>query len=124
MSLRDGSAASSALVVSLTGRLVDEPEGEAPAGEVCVLHLAVPPQEGRPHPAAFPVEALIVGIRGREAAEALVADCEVRVSGRLDVAQWVSGHGRWGLQLLADDITVQAIVLNDPPVLLPEPGSR
>jgi hypothetical protein len=84
----------------------------------------VPRQEARPHPVGFPVEALIVGMRGREVAEALVADCEVRVSGRLDVAERVSGGGGWGLQLLADDVAVQAIVLNDPPLLLPGPGSR
>lgn len=117
MSLRRNASAADAFLVSLTGRLMEDPELRVDGtGDVCVLHLAVPRGEGYADVGAFPVEAVVVGTRVLDVAKALMAGCEVRVSGRLDVAQWASGEGkgRRGLQLLAHDIAVQAIVLEAP----------
>lgn len=102
----------SGLVVSLTGRLVEDPELRAAGGAVvCVLPLAVPRCPTDPNAGALAVQAVTVGPRAREVPQWLVVGCELCVSGRLAVGECTSpgGERRWGLQLLADQIAVEKI---------------
>jgi single-stranded DNA-binding protein len=103
-------AGDSRLLVSFAGRLVDDPElRESQGTAVCVLPLAVPRRPTDPEAGALVVEALIVGSRAQKVAKGLVEGCQLCVSGKLDVGECTSpgGERRWGLQLLADQITVE-----------------
>lgn len=105
-------AHSAQFAVSLVGHVVADPE-PAVVGEVEVsaFSLTVPREPDDFDAGTFPVHVVTPGSPAREVAEKLVEGCCVRVSGTLDVGECPTpgGDRQWGLQLVADEISVEEI---------------
>jgi hypothetical protein len=98
------------------GRLATDPERQVVASvEMPVLHLAVPRCGDDFETGTFSVDVLTPGAPAQEVAENLIQGCRVRVSGTLDVGETPAPDGRshWGLQLVADEISVEEIDVGD-----------